>query len=96
MLQSGDVFSKTHDARFKEFGMTTELLQRHIHRTPFVPFILRLADGQQLHVPHPDFISHAPGTRTASVALRDGSFEYDDLLLVVGLITDQPAAARDA
>jgi hypothetical protein len=73
--------------------MTTELLQRHIHRTPFVPFTLRLADGQELRVPHPDFISHAPGTRTASVALPDGSFEYVDLLLVVGLITDEPIAS---
>jgi hypothetical protein len=76
--------------------MTTELLQRHIHRTPFVPFTLRLADGQELHVPHPDFVLHVPGTRTAAVGLGDGSIEYVDLLLVVGLITDQAAAARDA
>jgi hypothetical protein len=74
--------------------MTTELLQRHIHRTPFVPFVLRLADGQQLRVPHPDFISHAPNTRTAAVALPDGSFEYVDLLLVVGLVTDEPALSK--
>jgi hypothetical protein len=73
--------------------MTTEQLQRAIHAVPFQPFVIRVADGQQLRVPHPDFITHAPGTRTAAVSLPDGTIEFIDLLLVTGLVIEQPAAS---
>jgi hypothetical protein len=74
--------------------MTTEQLQRAIRATPFRPFTIRVADGQQLNVPHPEFITHAPGTRTAAVSIGDGTIEIIDLLLVTGLVTEeQPAAS---
>jgi hypothetical protein len=72
--------------------MTTEQLQRTIRATPFAPFVIRAADGQQLRVGHPEMIAHAPGTRVAAVALPDGTIEFVDLLLVVGLVVEQPAA----
>ncbi len=46
-----------------------------------------------LPVPLDRTTSYVPGTRTASIGLPDGSFDYVDLLLVVGLITAQPAPA---
>lgn len=71
--------------------MTTEQLQKAIHAAPFKAFIIRVADGQQLPVPHPDFIAHPPGARTAAVFLPDGTVEVIDLLLVTGLVVEQPA-----
>lgn len=73
--------------------MTTEQLQRAIRRAPFVPFTLRVADGQQIDVNHPEIIAHAPGMRTAAVALPDGTIEILDLLLVTGLVVHEPAAS---
>jgi hypothetical protein len=73
--------------------MTTEQLQRAIHATLFRPFVLRADDGQQLPVPHPDFIAHPPGTRTVVVTMANGDYEVVDLLLVVGLMFEQPAAS---
>jgi hypothetical protein len=72
--------------------MISDQLQRLIHATPFRPFTLRLADGQQLHVPHPDFITHAPDRRTAAITLLEAdAIELVDLLLIVGAIVQQPA-----
>ncbi len=73
--------------------MTTEQLQRAIHAAPFKPIVIRVADGQQLRVPHPDFIAHAPGARMAAVSTPDGIFEIIDLLLVTGLVIERPAAS---
>lgn len=73
--------------------MTTEQLQRAIRKAPFIPFTLRVADGQAIRVSHPDLIMHPPNTRTCAVGLPDGTIEVLDLLLVTGIITDQPAAA---
>jgi hypothetical protein len=73
--------------------MTTERLQGHVHAVPFQPFTLKLADGEELHVPHPDFITHAPNTRTAAISFSDGSIQFVDLLLVVSLVVGPPAHA---
>jgi hypothetical protein len=65
--------------------MTTEALHK-LHTTrPFVPFYLRLGDGQKLPVAHPEMLAYAPKSRLATVWFEDGSFELVDLLLVTGL-----------
>lgn len=65
--------------------MTTEALRRLHTARPFQPFYLRLGDGQELPVEHPEFLAYAPSSRTATVYFDDGSFEIVDLLLVTGL-----------
>lgn len=74
--------------------MTTSQLQKKIHAVPFEPFRLDLADGRTLSVPHPDYIAHAPGTRTATVLNREGLAEVVDLSLVVGLGPDDETRGR--
>jgi len=74
--------------------MTAESLHRAITTIPFRPFTLRLADGQQIHVPHPELIAHAPGGRMAVVVLSDSQIEWIDLLLGVGLVFEEPAVAE--
>jgi hypothetical protein len=66
--------------------VTIEQLQRAIHNIPFWPFTLMVADGAELHVPHPEFITHAPNGRTAAVTHPDGTIETVDLLLVTRLV----------
>ena len=67
--------------------MTTEQLQKAIHAAPFRPFVIHTADSREFLVPHPDFIAHKPGSRTAVVIQPDDSVEIVDLLLVVSLRT---------
>jgi hypothetical protein len=65
--------------------MTTDALHKIHAARPFVPFYLRLGDGQKLPVTHPEMLAYAPKSRLATVYLKDGSFEIVDLLLVTGL-----------
>jgi hypothetical protein len=71
--------------------VTTEQLQAAIHATPFHPFVIRMADGQLFSIPHPDFIMHRPGARTAVVWMPDDSIRIIDLLLVTPLEIAQPS-----
>lgn len=73
--------------------MTSETLQNRIRATPFHPFALHLADGETVPVPHPEFIAHAPGSRTVFVALGGEDFRFIDLLLVVPIGPLGPARA---
>jgi hypothetical protein len=71
--------------------VTTEQLQEAIHAAPFHPFVIRMADGQVFAIPHPDFIMHRPGARTAVVWMPDDSIRIIDLLLVTTLEIAQPS-----
>ena len=66
-------------------GMTKEALGKVIHRTPFQPFVLRLADGRSVRVPHQDFISMHPTGRTVIVYGPNEDLEILDVMLVTGL-----------
>ena len=39
--------------------MTIRQVQEAMHRQPFRPFAVRLADGRSFEVKHPDFIADA-------------------------------------
>jgi len=71
----------------------TENLQEVIHAAPFRPFALCLADGTRVDVPHPDFIAHPPGGRTAVVVGHDERLHIIDVMLVDKIEIGPPAAA---
>jgi hypothetical protein len=73
--------------------MSSESLQRMIRAVPFQPFALDLADGERIQVPHPEFIAHAPGNRTAHITLPGDDFRIIDLLLVVSISPSNPTGA---
>jgi hypothetical protein len=50
---------------------------------PFQPFVIRLADGRGLPVPHPDFV--AVGSRRILVIAPDDSWAVVEPFLVVSL-----------
>ena len=60
-----------------------------LHRQPFEPFEIRLADGRSLAVPHPDFV--ALGTRRIVVVTEDDRTLIMEPLLIVSLDTIPPA-----
>jgi hypothetical protein len=73
--------------------MTIQEFRKMLAAQPFEPFIMHLADGRVLPVPHREFVLVIPNSRTVIVALEKGGFEFVDLLLVVGVEGRAPAAA---
>ncbi len=54
-----------------------------LHKQPFEPFAIRLADGRSLPVPHPDYV--AVGPRRIIVVAEDSSWSVVEPLLIVSL-----------
>jgi hypothetical protein len=78
--------------------MTIEQLRNLHHAQPFRPFTIHLADGRNLEVPHPDFLSYSPSGRTIVVHHADDTFSILDVLLVTELEQHPlvPPASRGA
>ena len=68
-------------------------IREALHREPFEPFAMRLADGRSLAVRHPDFVAVHP--RRVIVIAQDGSWSVVEPLLVVSLDYAQPKSRRD-
>jgi len=58
-------------------------IREALHREPFEPLSIRLADGGSLPVPHPDFV--ALGPRRIVVVAEDDSWSVIEPLLIVSL-----------
>ena len=68
---------------------------RAMHRAvPFIPFDIAMADGSRYHVPHPEFLAYAPGSRTCGVYSRKNVIRVLDLLLMTALEPREPKARR--
>jgi len=65
--------------------MTTDQLRNVWKAEPFHPCIIHLADGRQVRVSHPEFLSRSPSGRSIIVYQPDESFNIIDLLLVTDL-----------
>jgi len=65
--------------------MTIEQL-RNIHGArPFKPFVLRMADGNEYPVRHPEHLAYFGSGRTIAVATGEDALEVIDLLLVASI-----------
>ena len=58
-------------------------IKEALHRQPFEPFSMAIADGRSLPVPHPDFVAVHP--RRIIVIANDGSWSVIEPLLVASL-----------
>lgn len=65
--------------------MTVDQVKLLLGSMPFRPFVLHLADGRAIRVPHREFMAMAPSGRTAIVYEPDDSYNVVDLLLVTDL-----------
>lgn len=63
--------------------MDIEGIRQALHKQPFDPFSMRLADGRALPIPHPDFVAVSP--RRIIVVAEDGSWSVVEPILIVSL-----------
>ena len=61
-------------------------IREAIRREPFEPFVMRLADGRSLRIPHPEFVAVHP--RRVIVIAEDASWSVVEPLMVVSLDYD--------
>jgi hypothetical protein len=72
--------------------MDVNAIREAMYTEPFRPFRLRLADGRELNIPHPDFIAVAPnGRRVVVFSHPDDSLSILEPLLIVSV--EVPAAS---
>ena len=64
--------------------MEINAIREALHRQPFRPFSLRLADGRELFVPHPDFVALSP-RRVIVINPQDQSHSILEPLLIVSV-----------
>jgi hypothetical protein len=65
--------------------MTFRQLREFYSARPFQRFVMHLADGQEIPVPHPEWMMLVPDGRTVYVSQRDGTVNAVDLRLVTNL-----------
>jgi hypothetical protein len=67
-------------------------IREALHKEPFEPFAISLADGRSLAVPHPDFVAVHP--RRIIVIADDGSWSVIEPLLIASLDYDDHRKKR--
>jgi hypothetical protein len=65
-----------------------------LHNEPFQSFVIRLADGRSLPVPHPDFVALTP--RRVIVGATDDSWSAVEPLLISSRDFDVPRPSGGA
>lgn len=70
--------------------MTNEQFRDMLHRQPFQPFTIRMADGRSIDVGHPEFVALSPAGRTVIIQTADGGHRVLDLLLMTELELIKP------
>jgi hypothetical protein len=63
--------------------MDIEGIREVLHRQPFEPFLIHLADGRSLPVPHQDFVALMP--ERVFVGAEDNSWSLLEPLMIVSL-----------
>jgi hypothetical protein len=75
--------------------MKLEDLKRAKDRRPFQPFHVRMADGREIEVRHPDAVAwEDQHSRAVTCIVAGGGWEVFDIMLVTSLAGIAPPAAR--
>jgi hypothetical protein len=72
---------------------TVEQVRRAMHRQPFRPFFIKLADGTAYQVRHPDFVAVTHRSELVFVGDDEGFHEID-MRLVAEIETPATAPAQ--
>ena len=56
-----------------------------LHATPFQPFLIRMADGREYLIDHPDFVLAASETPQVIVEEPNGSVHFLSVLLIASV-----------
>lgn len=65
--------------------MIVEVVARRQEAAPFLPYVLRLADGRELTIKHPDFASVSFDEESITIFDDSGGVEVVDLALTVSV-----------
>ena len=74
--------------------MTIEKVREVYRAEPFRPFIMNLADGRHISVPHREFMAIGPTGRTVIVYDEDDAHNIIDLLLVTDIRVENGSKRR--
>lgn len=66
--------------------MTIDGLKQWIEAAPFRPFVMRLTNGREVRVRHPELLARSPSGRTIIVYTTGDAFEMVDLLHVASIV----------
>jgi len=66
--------------------MTIEGLAKWLDATPFKAFVMRLSNGREILVRHPELLARSPSGRTVVVYTSGDFFEMVDLLHVASIV----------
>jgi hypothetical protein len=70
--------------------MQINAIREELHKQPFQPFTLRLADGRALPVPHQDFVAILGRTAVVASPHLDDSYSIVEPLLIVSIDYSAP------
>jgi hypothetical protein len=73
--------------------MDVAAVREALHKEPFEPFSMALADGRSIPVPHPDFVAVHP--RRIIVIRDDGSWSVVEPILIASLDYAKPREKGD-
>ncbi len=83
--QAGDTRLDIH-ATFVYFLAMKPRIRELLHATPFQPFVIRMADGREYRVEHPDFVlAAASDVPHITIEEADGRQHYLSALLVTSI-----------
>ena len=69
-------------------------IRKLLNASPFQPFIVRMADGKEYRIDHPDFVLAASSeVPQITIEERDGSQHYLSALLVTSVERVGPASS---
>ena len=74
--------------------MDIEAIKTELHKLPFRPFAMVLADGSQVVVPHHDYLMFSPGGRTMHVFHSLEGYRIVDTSLVTQIVPNPAKSAR--
>ena len=66
-------------------SMVIDIIRDALRKQPFQPFVLRLADGRELPVPHPEFVAILGRTAVVASPRLDDSYSVVEPLLIVSI-----------
>jgi hypothetical protein len=91
---SVEVAKNSNETSKRSKPVTIEQIKRLYEAQPFQPFVIHLASGREVAVPHREFMWAAPSGRTIFVELPDESVDIIDLLLVTDVVRMPANGAR--
>ena len=72
-------------------------IRQLLHATPFQPFVIRLADGREYRIDHPEFVlAAASDVPQVIIEDPDGAVHFLSVLLMTSVERVAPAAQQQA